>query len=226
MTNKNTYEIYQLSIEAEMKFFGLERMERFGFSIKPEEYNKVYTGHLEPGMGLEDIYMKFNIDHPEDFRGHSLSVSDVVVLNEGEKKRAYFCDSIGFKEIPNFVERLKDAEMEQLAYDIDAFSFDYDPYEYKDCIESREEGVAEVLQSLGSGVTDHIKEFLSDIVEENQDPDYTENAKRLLDRMGKLEASQGVKKNPTLDEKIAKANSKKSELPEADVAKTKTEKER
>ena len=59
-------------------------------------------GQREPGETLEDIYRRFNIDHPEDFRGHSLSVSDVVVLHEKGTDTAYYVDSIGFKELPDF----------------------------------------------------------------------------------------------------------------------------
>ena len=53
-------------------------------------------------MNLESLYAMFNINRPEDFRGHSLSVSDVIVLRDGEEKKAYFVDSIGFRELPGF----------------------------------------------------------------------------------------------------------------------------
>lgn len=63
-------------------------------------YDKIYDGEIE-GHNLEDVYRKFNIDHPEDFRGHSLSVSDVVEIYESECAESgfYFCDTIGFEEI-------------------------------------------------------------------------------------------------------------------------------
>ena len=51
---------------------------------------------------MEDIYTRFNINHPEDFRGHSLSVSDVVVLHQNGKDTAHYVDSFGFKEVPGF----------------------------------------------------------------------------------------------------------------------------
>ena len=63
----------------------------------------VYAAELSPGETLEDIYTRFNTDHPEDFRGHSLSVSDVVVLHEKGSDTAYYVDSIGFKEVPDFL---------------------------------------------------------------------------------------------------------------------------
>ena len=69
-----------------------------------EEYEGecfAYYEYIE-GETLEDIYRRFNIDHPEDFRGHSLSVSDVVVLHENGADTTYYVDSIGFRELPDF----------------------------------------------------------------------------------------------------------------------------
>ena len=53
-------------------------------------------------MTLEGIYEKFNLYRPEDFHGHSLSVSDVVVISRNGKRQAFFVDTIGFKDIPGF----------------------------------------------------------------------------------------------------------------------------
>ncbi len=49
---------------------------------------------------LESIYERFNLHHPDDFRGHSLSVSDVVVLREDGRVQAYYVDSFGFTQVP------------------------------------------------------------------------------------------------------------------------------
>jgi len=51
---------------------------------------------------LEDLYAEFNLAIPEDFRGHSMSVSDVVVLHQAGEDSAYYCDMIGFREVPEF----------------------------------------------------------------------------------------------------------------------------
>jgi hypothetical protein len=53
---------------------------------------------------LEDIYRRFNNDHPKDFTGHSLSVSDVVILRHGDRQTAHYCDSYGFREVPQFIQ--------------------------------------------------------------------------------------------------------------------------
>ena len=76
-------------------------------------YEGVYTAPIEPGTGLEDIYTKFNIDHPEDFKGHSLSVSDVVVLHQNGQDTAHYVDSYGFQKVSEFTQpenHLKTAE--------------------------------------------------------------------------------------------------------------------
>lgn len=61
-----------------------------------------YTAPLRDIDTLESIYQKFNIDHPADFKGHSLSVSDVVVLRHGDRQEAHYCDDVGFQEVPEF----------------------------------------------------------------------------------------------------------------------------
>lgn len=70
--------------------------------LPPEEKQQPAPAMEEPGETLEDIYRRFNIDHPEDFKGHSLSVSDVVVLHGNGADTAYYVDSIGFQELPGF----------------------------------------------------------------------------------------------------------------------------
>ena len=73
-----------------------------------------YTAPLDGKTTLENIYRTFNTDdRPADFRGHSLSVSDVVVINRGGKEEAHYCDSIGFTPVPEFMREspIKTAEM-------------------------------------------------------------------------------------------------------------------
>ena len=59
---------------------------------------------LTPGTSLEDIYTRFNIDHPKDFKGHSLSVSDVVVLHQNGQDTAHYVDSSGYRQVPEFLQ--------------------------------------------------------------------------------------------------------------------------
>jgi len=64
-------------------------LEIHGLSVSPGDYKQVYRGDLEPGTSLEDIYERFNLNRPDDFTGHSLSVGDVVVLSRGGSKDSY-----------------------------------------------------------------------------------------------------------------------------------------
>ena len=115
----NSFAIYQLKNGTEyheLRFAGLSELRRAGKPlneiIRPENYRLVYACPLpdadssRPEQILEDLYMRFNIDRPKDFTSHSMSVSDVVVLNQSGQETAYYCDSFGFEEIPGFLSPL------------------------------------------------------------------------------------------------------------------------
>ena len=118
----NTYGIYQLKHEdstTDLRFMNYSYLEGQGLTPKLDNYDLVYFGTFTPAESqartLEQLYTTFNINHPEDFRGHSLSVSDVVVLNQHGQTTCHYVDSIGFKEIPGFLKQenyLKTAEMQ------------------------------------------------------------------------------------------------------------------
>ena len=86
--------IYQAGIEAKNKFMDLEFTNRVYGGVNSNDYNVVFDGEL-PVSNLEAIYMLLNTSRPEGYTGHSLSVSDIVVTEEG----AFYCDSFGFTEI-------------------------------------------------------------------------------------------------------------------------------
>ncbi len=100
------FEIWQLKEGApdtpQMLFTNYDYMAKHGFPINMSTYDRVYAGTTAAETTPEDIYVRFNINHPEDYRAHSLSVSDVVVFKEGGKATAYFMDSIGYKELTQF----------------------------------------------------------------------------------------------------------------------------
>ena len=123
--DSDKYGIYQLKDIPEMRqfqFASTESLKRRGIikdnfdAIKPENYNLVYVGELSELQGrtqsatLEAVYEKFNIDHPADYKGHSLSVSDIVVLHEDGKNSAHFVDSFGFTGLPDFMRELEGIE--------------------------------------------------------------------------------------------------------------------
>ncbi|NDO48093.1 DUF4316 domain-containing protein [Lachnospiraceae bacterium MD335] len=107
--NEGKFGIYQLKDSAEtrdIRFMDMDYLEKEGIPVSRENYTLVYTGELTEGMSLEDIYTKFNIDHPADFTGHSLSVSDVVVLHQDGENTSHYVDSVGYREIPEFTKEL------------------------------------------------------------------------------------------------------------------------
>ena len=107
--NESRFGIYQLKDTEETRdihFMNMDYLEREGIPVSRENYTLVYTGELKEGMSLEDIYTQFNIDHPADFTGHSLSVSDVVVLHQDGENTSHYVDSVGYREIPEFTKEL------------------------------------------------------------------------------------------------------------------------
>ena len=103
----NTFSIYQLKDGEETRdyrFEPLDRLQAAGLNVEKEHYDLVYSAPLSDGETLEDIYRRFNMERPEDFTGHSLSVSDIVVLRHGDTETAHYCDSIGFREVPEFLQ--------------------------------------------------------------------------------------------------------------------------
>ncbi len=107
---KDTFSIYQLKHGDETRDFRFEpydRLQAAGNVVDRANYELVYSAELTPGTSLEDIYTRFNIDHPKDFKGHSLSVSDVVVLHQNGQDTAHYVDSFGYKNVPEFLQEQK-----------------------------------------------------------------------------------------------------------------------
>ena len=131
--SSDKYGIYQLKHNPELghlRFEGTESLKRMGITkdnfdaIKPENYELIYVGELSElkeetqGATLEAIYEKFNIDHPEDYKGHSLSVSDIVVLHQNGENSAHFVDSFGFTGLSDFMQTLEGAKEQETEIDI------------------------------------------------------------------------------------------------------------
>ncbi len=109
----NTYEIYQLKRTEKtdnLRFERMERLKKIGEKVDKDNYDLVYNAPLDTKDTLDSIYERFNLYHPADFRGHSLSVSDVVVFHKDGKDTAYYVDSYGFEEVPEFLQ----VQIEQL----------------------------------------------------------------------------------------------------------------
>ena len=99
------FAIYQLKGGPETRdyrFEAYESLQEAGRAVDRQNYDLIYTAPLDGKTTLEDIYRTFNLDRPADFTGHSLSVSDVVVLTRSGKEEAHYCDSFGFTPVPEF----------------------------------------------------------------------------------------------------------------------------
>ena len=117
---RQTFGIYQIKDDSpgeNYAFMNMSFIESHGMQIKKEDYKLVYVGEFLGNMSLDDIFERFNIDRPKDFRGHSLSVSDIVVLNDGEKVTAHFVDSISFEQLDSFL-NLEEQVFSELAYEV------------------------------------------------------------------------------------------------------------
>lgn len=105
--DRDSFSIYQLKRGDEtrdLRFEPYDRLTAAGHAVDPANYDLIYSAPLVPGTSLKDIFTRFNIDHPKDFKGHSLSVSDVVVLHQNGQDTAHYVDSIGYRQTPEFLQ--------------------------------------------------------------------------------------------------------------------------
>ena len=172
------FSIYQLKDDESLhyiRFEGLTRLHKEGNEVERDNYDLVYEAALKPGTSLDDLYYEFNMQHPKDFRGHSMSVSDIVVLHKGDEDKAFYVDTFGFTEVPEFLlEKVqeKQMDMDEAAYKLgDRYisiqrtdeGFDYSIYD-------------ETYHLLDGGVLDNpdisIGEVLKQITDELKQPVY------------------------------------------------------
>ena len=109
---QDTFTIYQLKRGDEtrdLRFEPLDRLTAAGYSVDKANYDLIYSAPLTPDMTLGRIWEVFNTDHPKDFKGHSLSISDVVVLHQNGQDTAHYVDSYGYTEIPQFLQEQQKA---------------------------------------------------------------------------------------------------------------------
>ena len=102
-----TYEILQIkdgSNGEAYRFMGTRYIRQQQLPVNASDYESKYKGELKPGETLDTLYERFNINRPDDFTGHSLSVSDVIVLESEGKKTPFYVDSFGFQKLENFFE--------------------------------------------------------------------------------------------------------------------------
>lgn len=106
--HNDSFIIYQLKIYNEthdLLFQPYDCLQTAGLTVSASNYDLIYMGSLEPNMTLEDIWERFNIDHPKDFKGRSLSISDVIVLHRNGQDTANYIDIFGYKQVPEFLQK-------------------------------------------------------------------------------------------------------------------------
>ena len=97
------YQIKEHTQSESYRFLGMEDLKKKGISVISSDYECVYSGLLLHSDDLNTLYSMFNDDPPADFKAHSMSVSDVVVMNRNHELHAYYVDRFGFTELPSFV---------------------------------------------------------------------------------------------------------------------------
>ena len=105
LEEKTTYSIYQLKSGEQLRdfrFAGYKFLELQGLKVDPNNYEKIYESKLPQNNSLEDIFTELNINLPDDYKGRSLSVSDIIVIDNGIKPEAHYIDNIGFVNLSSF----------------------------------------------------------------------------------------------------------------------------
>lgn len=167
--NRDMCYIYQLKEEASgILFLSLERLKSREQVVNRENYEMVYAEEYK-GLELDQIYEKFNINHPEGFRGHSLSVSDIVVLRRNGVDWAYFLDDFGFADV----------SLEFLA-DLDEFAVQVENRVF--IIQKRRDGgwdysiLDQEFNLLDGGVLENaelsLREALNEIIQDSMNDDF------------------------------------------------------
>lgn len=110
----NKFAIYQLNKESKKKFLCMDHLKNLGLTVNKDEYVLIYSNPItsEAEINLSDhesvldyLYYLFNMYRPTDFSGHSLAISDIIVLYDESGGKAYYCDSIGWVEVSDFLNK-------------------------------------------------------------------------------------------------------------------------
>ena len=207
------YGIYQIAEGSggrDYEFMNMDYLKEHNLQVVGAHYQLVYSGVMTHADSLEGMYERFNIHRPADFTGHSLSVSDIVVLSDKNGVTAHYVDSVGFTDLLQFVEQRqnmvnaqKEQEAEKLASDLDAFAYSFDQHSYEDAVEDREAAVVGLKQDILSGNTVGISKYLQEVVSDGDlnHPEDVRQAQKLLTR---LEQAEQIKdRNQTMAKEAA-----------------------
>lgn len=135
LESESRFAIYQIDMDSkgqEYMFMDMDFINQHKMKVEKTDYRMVYSGNWNPEDTLEGLFRRFNIEHPLDFKGHSMSVSDVIVLRLDGDIRSYFVDSFGFREIPDFID-LKQLHSTERAYQVEENEKGYHYFEIHQC---------------------------------------------------------------------------------------------
>lgn len=199
--NGDRFGIYQLKGDDTLRYHRwshFDELQKYGLTVDRANYELAYTAPLTEGMTLGDIVEIFNIDHPTDFHGHSLSTSDIVVFKKDGEIKSLYDDGGPFVELPAFLgnetQPVLDPVME-LAACLDEFAENFDTYGYRDDVEDREENIRSIARDIENGDLSGIKEMLQYALEEETE---VREAAALLERLSAYEKPETTA--PTVDE--------------------------
>lgn len=167
--------IYQLKRDEELRFHRwahFDELKRDGLTVERANYELVYTAPLTEDTTLGNIVATFNIDRPADFKGHSLSTSDIVVINKAGEIKSYYDDGGPFVELPCFLGNEKQTALDpvmELAARLDEFAENFDTYGYRDDVEDKEENIRSIARDIENGDLSGMKEMLEYAIEEETD---------------------------------------------------------
>jgi hypothetical protein len=173
----DTYAILQLRHEPETdeeRFMSYSALHKKQIEPDVDHYEMVYAAPLIPYADqdtmLEDLYRRFNVSRPEDFHGHSLSVSDVIAIRQNGVLSAHYVDTIGFQELPgffsgrNYIRTLEDM-LEQNDNQLDGIINNL-PEEPQPCkCEIKKESVLDQLKDLKESAPEPPKDLAEKLLE-------------------------------------------------------------
>ena len=100
--NFSIYQVPRGRAGRDFRYRSYEGLQADGLSVDRKNYQLVYTAPLDKNASLDEIYHCFNMEHPADYKGRSLSMGDIVVFRQDGKQTAYYVDRIGYREVPEF----------------------------------------------------------------------------------------------------------------------------
>lgn len=208
-----SYTILQVKSEYiyDYGFEAYDVLKRYNKVLSLSHYEVVYDAPLKDNS-LEDIYYKFNVDHPNDYFGRSLSISDLIVLTHEDKVSIHYCDITGFKDVTNelideYRFTFSGIDIKQLSAEIYDFCAELDPYEERDYLELRIQTINKIKQDLRISNVGKYRESINEAYKLNNDYEAQKKAKELQKKIDNFLCPK-VQKHETLFNKSSMSGRK------------------